>query len=82
MLEQILLGTYTRRASQGIYKISLDTTQGRLTEATLLLEETSPTYLALSQKGELFSVTSVDGEGGTAAYQPEMDHFNLLNKVT
>lgn len=82
MLEQILLGTYTRRASQGIYKIALDTTQGRLTEATLLLEETSPTYLALSQKGELFSVTSVDGEGGTAAYQPEMDHFNLLNKVT
>lgn len=62
--------------------IALDTTQGRLTEATLLLEETSPTYLALSQKGELFSVTSVDGEGGTAAYQPEMDHFNLLNKVT
>ena len=35
MLEQILLGTYTRRASQGIYKIALDTTQGRLTEATL-----------------------------------------------
>ena len=82
MLEQILLGTYTRRASQGIYKIALDTTQGRLTEATLLLEDTIPTYLALSQKGELFSVTSVDGEGGTAAYQPEMDHFNLLNKVT
>lgn len=55
MLEQILLGTYTRRASQGIYKIALDTTQGRLTEATLLLEETSPTYLALSQKGELLA---------------------------
>ena len=46
-----------------------------------MLEETSPTYLALSQ-GRTFSVTSVDGEGGTAAYQPEMDHFNLLNKVT
>ena len=47
MLEQILLGTYTRRASQGIYKIALDTTQGRLTR--------NESYLSCSEsKGRTF----------------------------
>lgn len=82
MLEQMLLGTYTRRESKGIYQIVLDTQKELLTEATLLVEETSPTYLALTQKGDLFNVTSVDGEGGMAAYQKNGEHFDLLNKVT
>ena len=48
MLEQILLGTYTRRASQGIYKIALDTTLGRLTEATLFVRR-NESYLSCSE---------------------------------
>jgi 6-phosphogluconolactonase len=82
MLEQILLGTYTRRVSKGIYQIALDTEKEQLTEAALLIEETSPTYLALDEKGELFNVTSVDGKGGMAAYQNTNGQFDLLNKVT
>ena len=82
MLEQILLGTYTRRDSKGIYQIALDTEKETLSEATLLLEETSPTYLAVSKKNELFNVTSVDGEGGMAAYKDVAGSFELLNKVS
>ncbi|MBO0465954.1 lactonase family protein [Enterococcus plantarum] len=82
MLEQILLGTYTRRDSKGIYQITLDTEKETLSNATLLVEETSPTYLATDQKGDLFNVTSVDGEGGMAAYKNNDGHFELLNKVT
>ncbi|MBP2100709.1 lactonase family protein [Enterococcus rivorum] len=82
MLEQILLGTYTRRDSKGIYQITLDTEKETLSEATLLLEETSPTYLAVSKKNELFNVTSVDGEGGMAAYKDVAGNFELLNKVS
>lgn len=82
MLEQILLGTYTRRASKGIYQIELDTTKETLSEATLLVEEISPTYLALDSKKDLFCVSSVDGEGALAAYKNVDNRFDLLNKIS
>ena len=73
MLEQILLGTYTRRASQGIYKIVRYDTRSFNRSDTFVRRNES--YLSCSEsKGRTFSVTSVD-EGGTAAYQPEMDHL-------
>ncbi|MHC5226723.1 lactonase family protein [Enterococcus sp. LJL99] len=82
MLEQILLGTYTRRVSKGIYQIELDTTKEALSEATLVVEELSPTYLALDSKEDLFCVSSVDGEGALAAYKNANNQFDLLNKVS
>lgn len=82
MKEQILLGTYTRRVSKGIYQITLDTSKEVLSEASLLIEETSPTYLALNEKGNLFNVTSVDGDGGMAAYANHNGQFDLINKVS
>lgn len=82
MLEQMLLGTYTRRNSKGIYQVTLDTEKETLSEATLLLEETSPTYLTVSKDCTLFNVTSVDGDGGMAAYKNADGKFELLNKVS
>jgi len=82
MLEQILLGTYTRRVSKGIYQIALDMDRACLTQTQLVIEENSPTYLALNSQQELFNVTSVDGDGGMAAYQIENDQYVLRNKVS
>lgn len=79
MLTKILLGTYTRRVSEGIYSIFLDTEKGQLTDLQLETKETSPTYLAKSRAGNLYSVTSVDDKGGIAAYDSD---FNLLNTLT
>lgn len=79
MKQTILLGTYTRRKSQGIYQIQLDTDQQTLADLELLVPETSPTYLAKSQAGNLYSVTSVDGQGGCSVYDQDQ-HF--LNAVT
>lgn len=76
---QILLGTYTRRTSQGIYRITLDTEKETLTGLELMTEENSPTYLAQSKQQNLYSVTSVEGNGGCAAYD---QNFTLLNTVT
>lgn len=78
MQEKILLGTYTRRKSKGIYSIVLDTKKEDLTDLTLMTEETSPTYLSESRDGYIYSVTSVDDKGGTAAYDR---NFNLVNTV-
>ena len=79
MQQTILLGTYTRRKSQGIYQIQLDTTAQTLGDLELLVPETSPTYLAKSQAGNLYSVTTVEGKGGCSAYDSKQ-HF--LNAVT
>lgn len=82
MLETILLGTYTRRISEGIYQIHLDTDKKMLTEGNLLLKETSPTYLAVSNNNELFSVTSVNNQGGVATYQLKNGNYQLVNAQT
>ncbi|MGX7329311.1 lactonase family protein [Enterococcus bulliens] len=79
MIENFLLGTYTKRESEGIYEIALDTDKKELTDLTLLTKESGPTYLAKSDAGNLYTVTSIDGKGGITAYDAS---FNSLNSVT
>ncbi|MFC4771019.1 lactonase family protein [Enterococcus hermanniensis] len=79
MIHKILLGTYTRRISQGIYQIELDTTKETLENLALVLAETSPTYLAKSKLNHLYSVTSRNDQGGVSSYDTEN---NFLNAVT
>lgn len=78
-MEKILLGTYTRGASKGIYTIELDTDKEELRNLTLVAQENSPTYLAQSKAKNLYNVTAVDQAGGVAAYD---SHYHLLNTVT
>lgn len=79
MKEKIFLGTYTKRSSEGIYTIELDTDKKELTNLTLFTKESGPTFVALSEKGNLYNVTSVDGNGGVASYSKA---GKLLNTVT
>lgn len=79
MIHKIILGTYTRRISQGIYQIELDTATETLNNLELVTEETSPTYFAKSNEGFLYSVTSRDGQGGMSSYDAQT---NFLNAVT
>lgn len=79
MMKKIILGTYTRRISEGIYTIDLDNEKGELTGLELATKENSPTYLTKSKAGNLYTVTSIDGLGGAGAYDRE---FHFLNAVT
>lgn len=79
MIEKIILGTYTRRVSEGIYTIDLDTEKKELSGLTLATKEVSPTYLAKSKTGNLYTVTTVDGLGGAGAYDSK---YQILNAVT
>ncbi|KAF1302361.1 MULTISPECIES: lactonase family protein [Enterococcus] len=79
MLKKILLGTYTRRESKGIYSIVLDTEKETLEQLELVASENSPTYLARSKDSNTYSVTSVEGQGGCAAYN---ENFTFLNAIT
>ena len=78
MKEKIILGTYTRRVSEGIYTIELDTEKAEVSGLKLAVKENSPTYLAKSEAGILYNVTSLDGLGGIGGYEQE---FQFLSGV-
>ncbi|MGL4696506.1 lactonase family protein [Enterococcus larvae] len=83
MTEKILLGTYTRRISKGVHEIVLDTEKGELSKAELVAEANGPTYVTLSNAGNLYSVIEVGEEGGAGAFKTSNDHtFELINAVT
>lgn len=80
MIHKILLGTYTRRISQGIYQIELDTSTETLTNLNLVTAETSPTYLAKSNEHVLYSVTSRDNQGGLSSYNQQNEFLNAVTE--
>lgn len=70
MKQRILLGTYTRKSSQGIYEIYLDSGQEQLSAAKNIIKEDNPTYLAYhKQTKRIYSVTKEGDNGGVSAYQ-------------
>jgi 6-phosphogluconolactonase len=74
MSEKMLLGTYTKKTSQGIYQALLNTTTQKLETLTLVTEETNPTYLTTNQANQLFCVT----KGGVASYNEELVPVNSV----
>ncbi len=71
---KIVIGTYTKRSSQGIYTASFN--QGILTNLSLSLNLSNPTYFA-KQDRVLFSVSQKDKQGGIACFENE----RLVNEV-
>lgn len=83
MQEKIILGSYTRRESKGIYQITLDTEKKALVNLEHLIAENNPTYLAISAANNLYSMTVVEEDGGMGAYKINTDGtFTFLNAVT
>ncbi|MGY3766480.1 lactonase family protein [Vagococcus vulneris] len=80
MTKKILLGSYTRRESQGIYTIDLN--NQILENLSLLIKEDNPTYLDTTDN-YLYSVTKDGEKGGISAYTRNPDgNLTFINKVT
>ncbi|WP_368645138.1 lactonase family protein [Alkalibacterium putridalgicola] len=71
MTQKIMLGTYTKRKSNGIYSIELDEQNKQLTGLKEEVNVESPTYLAGNDDYSLlFSIAkSSDGKGGITSYK-------------
>ncbi|WP_394206181.1 lactonase family protein [Lactococcus chungangensis] len=78
MTETLYFGTYTKKTSEGIYKATLDTTTGLLSNLQLVAKEPNPTYLTFDRAGHLYSVGAENGAGGIAAYD---NGGKLINRV-
>lgn len=81
-VEKFLLGSYTRRISEGIYDITLDTKKKELVQLTHLISEDNPTYLDVSDNDILYAVAKEGDLGGVASYKKnDNGTFTLLNRV-
>ncbi|KRO09948.1 6-phosphogluconolactonase [Paucilactobacillus hokkaidonensis] len=81
MQEKFLIGTYTKKTSQGIYTISLDTTTKQLSDIKLLIPAQNPTYLGVSAANNLYSVIKEGTQGGVGAYNLNTQPPTLTNAV-
>lgn len=71
---ELLLGTYTRRTSKGIYRIELNTDTQKLENLSLVAEVGNPTYLATNEDASiLYSVISENDEGGLVSLVKQED---------
>ena len=80
-MQTILLGTYTRKNSEGIYQITLDTKQEKLVDLKLIANTQNPTYLDYHE-GTLYSVYQKDNEGGVAIYNYQNEETKLIEAIT
>ncbi|WP_045519173.1 lactonase family protein [Neobacillus niacini] len=63
------IGTYTKGESKGIYKFTLDSDEGKITDIRAVATLENPTYLTLSNdKKYLYSVAKEGNFGGLSAY--------------
>lgn len=77
MSEKILLGTYTRRVSEGLYSIELDTENKQLNNLKVEAEIGSPTYLDASKDASiLYSVLKEDSDHGGVSSLKQTDEGN------
>lgn len=68
------IGTYTKKASEGIYRFILDTEAKEVKEIHLAAKIDNPTYLTISEnKRWLYSVSKQGESGGIAAFSIQED---------
>ena len=70
------IGTYTNGASEGIYRLCLDTDKGNIEDLSVVARFGNPTYLCI-HNNKLYTVGnpfSLDTLGGVASYNIEEDY--------
>ena len=74
MSRKILLGTYTRRASEGIYSVELNKANKQIENLALIAEVGSPTYIdTVQDKNMIFTIVNEDDQGGVASLVKQDD---------
>ncbi|MDN7145330.1 lactonase family protein [Liquorilactobacillus mali] len=68
MTQKILFGTYTKKASKGIYEAILDENKKRLSTPKLFIQLDNPTYLQSNSAGQVFTVAKDKDLGGIASF--------------
>lgn len=77
----LLVGTYTGKGSEGIYRLAFDPASGKLTQPELVATTENPSFLALSQNGEnVYAVNETTNGSVTAfAWNDDRSKLGLIN---
>lgn len=81
MTEQFLIGTYTKKDSKGIYKVTFDTDQEKITDVALAIPSQKPAYLQVGKDGRVYAIKQVGDQGGVASYELSDSKHELLSDV-
>ena len=79
----VFVGTYTDGKSKGIYRMTLDTASGKLSEPTLAAELDNPSFLAVHPTRKyLYAVNETSGGGAVTAFalDPDTGALTRLNR--
>lgn len=79
MKEDFLIGTYTKKTSQGIYAVTLDGDQGQLMNVRLVAASEKPAYLQ-STATAIYAVKQDGDQGGVASYQVAGTSVHLVDR--
>ena len=76
----LLVGTYTKNGSKGIYVLSFDTATGKATEISHTEGATNPSFLTISKDhGQVYAV-SEGTDGKVSAYTFTDNILNLVQQ--
>ena len=82
-MQKIMLGSYTKKDSQGVYTIDFDSNTKELTNLTVLIKEDNPTFVDASKNNVVYAVSKDGSLGGVAAYKETADgSYSFLNRVS
>lgn len=74
------LGTYTKRSSQGVYAVELNTQTKKLENVRLVAALDNPTYLTVADANDtMIAVTKENGRGGVTVLKKEGDVFQPVS---
>ncbi|MGJ8693680.1 MAG: lactonase family protein [Thalassotalea sp.] len=76
----LIIGTYSKEKSEGVYTSSLDLATGQLSPAKLAFKSKDPTYLAVSNKNIIYGAMRESTGLVTALTADSNKQFNVLNQ--
>jgi 6-phosphogluconolactonase len=78
----LLVGTYTKNGSKGIYVLSFDTATGKATEISHTETASNPSFLTISKDHGQVYATNEDSDGKISAYSFVDNKLNLIQEKT
>ena len=81
-MSRAYIGTYTKKDSQGIYKVELSE-EGKVSSVEAVAKVDNPTYLAFSNNNKsLYSVSKIEDKGAVSSFKVKEDgSLELLTSV-
>lgn len=79
---ELLVGTYTDKESEGIYRFNFNTTTGSLDNGELLVKTPNPSYLTSSKDGRFIYAVNEEEKGSVSAFKwnEEKTLLELINQ--